>query len=492
MSDLCRPLLPTVCRLLLATTGLLLSRSERSEWIREWRAELHHMLGRGVRPRVCIAFALGSVPDALWLRRHSPRTGHRAESPRRCLAVLALTAVLSGLLALLLPQVRQDIFPPGYDGPADLATISPVPSVVGSEMQIPAAQYLTWNSHAQPELSQTAFYYPTTVQVQTGTHEASWYIGEATADIASLLNLPVSDAMVEVCRRAGITPIVLSHDAWRRDFAANSNVTGHLVRISGRWAMIVAVAPAAASDLPLRMNAWSLETDQAIHKLASHRFAYGYMIARLSPAAVREVSQQPSRVELTSDGGTRTRLYLISLSSLAAYHRRIPDINFLLSLFTTCLMLPAIFAISVRTGLRTERLSIRMRSRGWIFLGVKIALLLPILYCGPLLIAHAFAAGSLDSRYDLQTFVTLAASPLAAFWIVDDQRQRCPHCLRRLTSPARVGERSRSFLSFSGIEYVCAEGHGLLHVPDFPTSWFASQRWLPLDASWRILFEHGR
>ncbi len=155
-------------------------------------------------------------------------------------------------------------------------------------------------------------------------------------------------------------------------------------------------------------------------------------------------------------------------------------------------MLPAILAIYLRTALRTERLSVRLRSRGWVFLGAKIVLLLPVLYCGPLLIAHAFAAGSLDSRYDLQTFLTLGASPLAAFWIVDDQRQRCPRCLRRLTNPARVGERSRSFLSFSGIEYVCTEGHGLLHVPDYPTSWFASQRWLPLDASWRVLFQHGR
>jgi hypothetical protein len=31
----------------------------------------------------------------------------------------------------------------------------------------------------------------------------------------------------------------------------------------------------------------------------------------------------------------------------------------------------------------------------------------------------------------------------------------------------------------------------LLHVPDIPTSWFSSQRWLYLDPSWSALFPVG-
>ena len=96
-----------------------------------------------------------------------------------------------------------------------------------------------------------------------------------------------------------------------------------------------------------------------------------------------------------------------------------------------------------------------------------------------------------DSGYAIQSFITCGASLLAAFWVIDDQRQRCPICLRKLASPARVGEQSRSFLGFSGVEFVCADGHGLMHVPDFPTSWFANQRWSPLDASWSGLFQPG-
>ena len=41
----------------------------------------------------------------------------------------------------------------------------------------------------------------------------------------------------------------------------------------------------------------------------------------------------------------------------------------------------------------------------------------------------------------------------------------------------------------NGIELICTGGHGLLHVPEMLTSWFATQRWLCLDSSWSgVLF----
>ncbi len=41
--------------------------------------------------------------------------------------------------------------------------------------------------------------------------------------------------------------------------------------------------------------------------------------------------------------------------------------------------------------------------------------------------------------------------------------------------PARVGQPSRSFLAWNGTELICVDGHGLLHVPEMPTSWFSTQ-----------------
>jgi hypothetical protein len=54
--------------------------------------------------------------------------------------------------------------------------------------------------------------------------------------------------------------------------------------------------------------------------------------------------------------------------------------------------------------------------------------------------------------------------------------------------PARVGEPSRNFLGWNGLELICIAGHGLLHVPEIQTSWFSTQRWLYLDPSWDVLF----
>jgi hypothetical protein len=77
---------------------------------------------------------------------------------------------------------------------------------------------------------------------------------------------------------------------------------------------------------------------------------------------------------------------------------------------------------------------------------------------------------------------------LAFRWILIDQRRRCPVCLRLLSHPTRIGGLSHVFLEWCGTEFICARGHGLLHVPEVATSSYGSQRWPPLDPSWSSLF----
>jgi hypothetical protein len=57
-------------------------------------------------------------------------------------------------------------------------------------------------------------------------------------------------------------------------------------------------------------------------------------------------------------------------------------------------------------------------------------------------------------------------------------------CLHLLSHPVRIGEASHTFLDWYGTEFVCARGHGLLHVGEVRTSCYAPQRWLYLDPSW--------
>lgn len=477
----CRaPIMTCTCGMLLRAASILVPRGERREWLAEWRGELHYVLGRNVADWDCIAFSLGALPDAFWIGRHSLRCRRRPqlESPAECLMFIAILTVASISLIMLVPQVRLQIFPPAYDGPPDVVTLG----------LHSAAEYVGWSAHAHAGLSQIAFYEPVSAKAKIGAQVETWQLGRTSTRLAGLLNFRILEPQIAACRRAGATPIVLSRGAAMRFFSGDSNAVGRVLRVDGHQAMIVGIAPEMNSGLPTREDAWSIEPEEAIRRLAFKPFAYGYMVARLAPISP-DGTGGITQVELTSNLGVRTWLYVTRLSSIAQDDRNEPEINFLLTLAVVCLALPAILAVSLRTGLKTERVSSAMRAKGWAFLAAKIVLLLPVLFCEPLLVAAIFGLPVSGSVLDF--CITFGVYLFAALWVINDQRQRCPRCLRRLTSPARVGERSRSFLDFSGIEYACADGHGLLHVPDFPTSWFDGQRWLALDPSWSSLFRHG-
>ena len=58
-------------------------------------------------------------------------------------------------------------------------------------------------------------------------------------------------------------------------------------------------------------------------------------------------------------------------------------------------------------------------------------------------------------------------------------------------SPIPIGCPSQTFLEWYGTEFICAQGYGLLHVPEILTSCYSSPRWLYLDRSWSSLFSAG-
>lgn len=120
--------------------------------------------------------------------------------------------------------------------------------------------------------------------------------------------------------------------------------------------------------------------------------------------------------------------------------------------------------------------------RRWMFLGMKFALVLPVVFCGIFDLAPVLSAKGLTPD------ATLVGYVLAFRWALIDQRKRCPVCLCLLTSPTRIGEPSHTFLEWYGTELICEKGHGLLHVPEIPTISFRTQRWMNLDSSWKSLF----
>jgi hypothetical protein len=122
-----------------------------------------------------------------------------------------------------------------------------------------------------------------------------------------------------------------------------------------------------------------------------------------------------------------------------------------------------------------------IRFRRWMFLVAKIVCVLPVVFFGTL------DAAGLIGVTGIQPDVALAGYVLAFRWVLKDQRQRCPVCLRLLTNPTRIGRRSQLLLDWHGTELMCERGHGMLYVPEVTGS-YSAPRWLYLDPSWQSLF----
>ena len=120
------------------------------------------------------------------------------------------------------------------------------------------------------------------------------------------------------------------------------------------------------------------------------------------------------------------------------------------------------------------------RMHGWLLFAAKTALITPAVFFGVFDLAPLIGA--------VQPHATLIGYIFAFRWALNDQRKRCPECLSLCGNPVRIGNPSYVLLDWYGIELMCPEGHGFLHVPELRKASFSSHQWLRLDASWRSLF----
>jgi hypothetical protein len=120
-----------------------------------------------------------------------------------------------------------------------------------------------------------------------------------------------------------------------------------------------------------------------------------------------------------------------------------------------------------------------LRLLRWVFLAVKIALVVSLVLCG------ALALGPIVPP--LAGFAMLFGPIFGFRWALMDQRERCPVCLRLLSNPTCIGDPSQLFLGWYGTELLCSRGHGFLYVPGTSTSWGEAQRWQYLDPTWSTL-----
>jgi len=98
--------------------------------------------------------------------------------------------------------------------------------------------------------------------------------------------------------------------------------------------------------------------------------------------------------------------------------------------------------------------------------------------------ANAYALANV-----MAVWLFLLGAHLSLTWAIRDQLGRCRVCLRGLGVRVNLGSGAAALLDQTGIELVCDEGHGALHVPVMESSCIDSEHWTYLDKSWEVLME---
>ena len=478
---------------LLGLASLLVPAQHRGEWRREWRSELWHVR-QACTPqgalswngeREVAAFCLGAFQDAFCLRREAGEKkvplATTKGSAAQCMLFLVAIMATSYCIALLRPGVRAELLSLRYRVPQHLTMIQSARYIQDSVPTISAEQFRVWRGRKQQIFDGFAFYQITQKPVSTGSHaQTALRIARASSNLFDLLALPVRFASTSGEANADMPKLILSNAVWKREFGGDPLVSGRVVQVGLRKAVVAGVASAGSWRLPGKVDVWLLEPD-----VDTVSDGDGFVVAHLTPAAAQERWSERWRMSAPTPDGTLDDFLCVSL----AERTRESWYLFLFAVMLAFLALPATTSLPLgEYRLSSRKLSWSTRLRRWSFLGGKIALLLPIVYLVSLDLAYMRTTfDTLTSEY-IQLVSSFSICLFGLRWTLRDQRQRCPVCLGKLTHPARVGQPSRNFLAWNGTELICVGGHGLLHVPEIPTSWFSTQRWMYLDPSWEILF----
>lgn len=477
---------------LLSASSLLVPATQRPEWLLEWRSELWHVR-RECLPccgfsweaqREVTAFCLGSIPDALCLRRHlRVSVGSPAVhgSAAQCVLWLSVLLALCAVLARLLPGVQTELESARYHVRPGLLLIQNAAAADSSIPTITPAQFSDWRTTRQRSFDAFAYYrIRSDVAILPATHYTPWTVAHATPNLFALLGLPVKLAAP---MPSDLPAIVLSHRAWVRDFRSDPRVAGRLLRLAHVTGRIAGVIPEGPWRLPGDPDAWLMEPSSQM--AAASSTAPGYLLSHLTPFGQAEMVGQS--VPITVQGPSDSDDDLAGISFCPQSED--PWSTFEFALFLALLALPAVTSVTLsESNFSAHRPGLKRRLARWLFLMAKLSIIAAIGCYASLDLAYA----GMDIASPWAPFVQLVAGFVICLfgfrWAVADQRQRCPVCLRRVTHPARVGIASCTFLGWNGTEMVCLGGHTLLHVPSLPTSWFGAPRWLYLDHSWDFLF----
>lgn len=487
---------------LLRCASLMVPHQQRVEWWREWHAELWHVR-RICSPagtsswggeREVAAFCMGAFQDALYLKRQFREKGRTFApfqgSPAQCILLLAAVMAASYAIALMLPGVRSERILSQRPVSPGLLLIQNAANSNDSLATILPGQYRAWKRQKQAYFDGFAFYRvsPELVRIESpsgGSQQVTgWAVARASSNLFALLGLPVQFQEENVNAERELPKVILSEAVWKKEFGANPDVVGSIMRFGQGKVIIAGVTPDSSWGLPGKVDAWLLEPDSEMAAGGA-----GFIVAHLTPLGAAEMWRP--RVPITAFNSNQSEDDLTGVSLDEGIPP--PWSVFVFTVILAFLALPATTSVSLgEYSLCSQRPTWWRRFCRWGLLGAKIGLLLSIVFFISLDMAYGCTTISPTRAIYIQLVSSFSICLLGMNWVLRDHRQRCPVCLHRVAHPAQVGQASRTFLAWNGTELMCMGGHTLLHVPGLPTSWFNTQRWMYLDTSWEFLFAGPR
>src|ERR1035438_931606 len=462
---------PWESRLLLAAASRLVPRPLRSDWLREWEAEIWWWLNSqpgalsvGTRMRL-MAHCRGAFADARCLRgevQSPPGPGSRwLRTPSACLAALALLLALVVAASGGLRQTRQAFRGVPFPDGGRLAILSQTGPFMGWRSGVPLARIDYWNARSQT-LDGIAVFIPYRGEAVTnGWSARSLLAASVGPKFFSVLGVRAAVGRLfaqEDAGRCGDCAVV-SYDLWLRS-------AGRAISLNGRPLRVIGALPRDFRFPNFEPAVWTLADSQSN--------ALAIAICRLKPGVTPGGAQAELRSLIARAGGGMSGtsgawVTVTPLETVAA-----GPVKTLIPAWLGLMMAAALFAVAGR------RDGFRYRA----FWAAKAALSLTVLlFAGIEFGGHLFRADPGDTLLGagaLSLWLALAGPGFALWWSWADQRTRCRTCLARLTMPAPMGHGARSLFETSGTELLCPKGHGRLLVSGGATP---HSEWAPLDAT---------
>jgi len=486
-----RPVSLITCRALIQAGSWLVPAARRTEWKKEWEAEIWHqwqfLLYAGAWDRKeglrLIRRCLGTIPDAFWqcTAQEAVQTRFRewVRSPWTVLATLGAAILFLGLITAGFPATR-NIFRSGMNRTSDgLVFIWFHPTAGGGDEGLPQDVAPAWRLRSRLLESVAPFVISHRV-VRNGEGRSSQpLIVKTQSSLFEVLGTrPILGQI------PGNSGVVLTNALWKSLFHGDYDVVGKKLRIGREWKQVAAVLPASFHFLSRQPAAYLIEPVVPDAQLM--------VVGRIKPG----VPQQALDKELTRIAETACYYFFrselrYSFLKEAAW---IPLKVFAIAAIASACLVIAVSRVSVRrlwSAFKAADHKALARRIG--FFTAKIALAFLLLFMAALEWSRSSSAilyGSRDpAAGPFLLWLYILGSMGALFWAIADQRARCRVCLRLLCFPVRIGCPGCLLLDWSGTELLCSEGHGLLHVPHMAPSWDdEADRWVSLDDSWRELF----